>query len=306
MKREAPGFRPGLGGGGSGSGGGGNGSGGSAAADAPRGRFCSRPPAEARATNTAAAPAAPALDHEVNNIHVKVPNHGWHYFRDLEFEVCRKAGAAFDGWTLIDAGGGVVVDLDDKGKEYYSERKVRGYVLDMPNELPNGLPFVSAAADLTVAPAAATRCCRYPPCPLPRRRRRRRRRRRHHHRHHHRPCPTALAAAAITTTAATTTTTATTSTAITPSPHRPGRRQVADPTPPPPPLPLFHQVAALTRGGLGKVVFVQRDVEYLMSRIVGRASPSLLIAHRYTFTLLVLVGGPSVEYLMHRTAGQAP
>ena len=38
--------------------------------------------------------------------------------------MCRKAGAAFDGWTLIDAGGGVVVDLDDKGKEYYSERKV--------------------------------------------------------------------------------------------------------------------------------------------------------------------------------------
>eukprot|EP00227_Mantoniella_beaufortii_P015526 CAMPEP_0197578006 /NCGR_PEP_ID=MMETSP1326-20131121/2417_1 /TAXON_ID=1155430 /ORGANISM="Genus nov. species nov., Strain RCC2288" /LENGTH=372 /DNA_ID=CAMNT_0043141153 /DNA_START=216 /DNA_END=1334 /DNA_ORIENTATION=- len=53
-----------------------------------------------------------------------VEKHGWHYFRDLEYEVCRKAGAAFDGWTLIDAGGGVMVDLDKEGNELYSARKI--------------------------------------------------------------------------------------------------------------------------------------------------------------------------------------
>lgn len=53
-----------------------------------------------------------------------VAERGWRYFRDLEYEVCVKAGRAFDGWTLIDAGGGVVTDLDENGEEVYSERKV--------------------------------------------------------------------------------------------------------------------------------------------------------------------------------------
>ena len=53
-----------------------------------------------------------------------VEAHGWRYFRDLEYKVCQKAASAFDGWTLIDAGGGVVVDLDENGNEMYSERKV--------------------------------------------------------------------------------------------------------------------------------------------------------------------------------------
>jgi len=53
-----------------------------------------------------------------------VAERGWGYFRDLEYEVCVKAGRAFDGWTLIDAGGGVVTDLDENGEEIYSERKV--------------------------------------------------------------------------------------------------------------------------------------------------------------------------------------
>ena len=53
-----------------------------------------------------------------------VETRGWRYFRDLEYEVCKKAGSAFDGWTLIDAGGGVLTDLDENGEEVYSQRKV--------------------------------------------------------------------------------------------------------------------------------------------------------------------------------------
>ena len=53
-----------------------------------------------------------------------VETRGWRYFRDLEYEVCKKAGSAFDGWTLIDAGGGVLTDLNEDGEEVYSQRKV--------------------------------------------------------------------------------------------------------------------------------------------------------------------------------------
>lgn len=49
--------------------------------------------------------------------------HGWPHFREVEYEVVRKV-AAFPGGVLIDAGGGVVVDLDEEGNEVYSERKV--------------------------------------------------------------------------------------------------------------------------------------------------------------------------------------
>ena len=52
-----------------------------------------------------------------------VAEHGWHHFRDVEYEAARKAGA-FDQWALIDGGGGVVVDLDADGNEVFSERKV--------------------------------------------------------------------------------------------------------------------------------------------------------------------------------------
>ena len=61
-----------------------------------------------------------------------VERFGWRRFRELEFEVCQKAASAanqasVDGeWLIIDAGGGVVVDLDEEsGNEVYSQRKVR-------------------------------------------------------------------------------------------------------------------------------------------------------------------------------------
>ena len=53
-----------------------------------------------------------------------VDERGWRGFRELEFEVCVKAGRAFDGFALIDAGGGVVTDLDENGEEVFSQRKV--------------------------------------------------------------------------------------------------------------------------------------------------------------------------------------
>lgn len=51
-----------------------------------------------------------------------VEERGWPGFRDLEYEVTKKA-AAFDEFALVDAGGGVLVDLDADGNEIYSERK---------------------------------------------------------------------------------------------------------------------------------------------------------------------------------------
>lgn len=65
-----------------------------------------------------------------------VENHGWRWFRDLEFKVCQRVAEDArrasvlntstdnSNWTLIDAGGGVVVDLDESGNEVYSTRKV--------------------------------------------------------------------------------------------------------------------------------------------------------------------------------------
>ena len=66
-----------------------------------------------------------------------VKERGWRWFRDAEFSACervaarareRRAFGELEGnphlWTLIDAGGGVVVDLDDDGNEVFSERKV--------------------------------------------------------------------------------------------------------------------------------------------------------------------------------------
>jgi len=48
---------------------------------------------------------------------------GWGAFRDVEHVVAQKCGA-FDAWALIDAGGGVVVDLDAGGGEVFSTRKL--------------------------------------------------------------------------------------------------------------------------------------------------------------------------------------
>ena len=52
-----------------------------------------------------------------------VAREGWPGFRAREREVVEKV-AAIEGGCLIDAGGGVVVELDDEGRERFSEAKV--------------------------------------------------------------------------------------------------------------------------------------------------------------------------------------
>jgi shikimate kinase len=52
-----------------------------------------------------------------------VADQGWRGFREREYEVVHRA-SAFEGGALLDCGGGVVVDLDDEGREVFSERKV--------------------------------------------------------------------------------------------------------------------------------------------------------------------------------------
>lgn len=49
-------------------------------------------------------------------------NGDWQAFRDQEFEVVKKI-ALMDG-VIVDCGGGIIVDLDKKGTEIYSKRKV--------------------------------------------------------------------------------------------------------------------------------------------------------------------------------------
>lgn len=51
-----------------------------------------------------------------------VAERGWPAFRDIEYEVIRKL-TKLDG-LVVDAGGGVVVDLDEQGLEVFSQRKV--------------------------------------------------------------------------------------------------------------------------------------------------------------------------------------
>ena len=46
----------------------------------------------------------------------------WAPFRDLEYRVVQKVSRLSE--VIVDCGGGVVVDLDEQGKEVYSERKV--------------------------------------------------------------------------------------------------------------------------------------------------------------------------------------
>lgn len=51
-----------------------------------------------------------------------VQQHGWDAFRQAEYDVVCKL-SAMDG-LIIDAGGGIIVDLDGQGHEVYSDRKV--------------------------------------------------------------------------------------------------------------------------------------------------------------------------------------
>jgi len=46
----------------------------------------------------------------------------WRAFRDLEYRILQKI-ARIDG-VIVDCGGGIVVDLDDVGREIFSERKI--------------------------------------------------------------------------------------------------------------------------------------------------------------------------------------
>ncbi|MES9869037.1 MAG: shikimate kinase [Sedimenticola sp.] len=46
----------------------------------------------------------------------------WRSFREMEFEVVRKISRLDN--TIIDCGGGIVVDLDENGNEIFSERKI--------------------------------------------------------------------------------------------------------------------------------------------------------------------------------------
>ena len=52
-----------------------------------------------------------------------VEQHGWREFREREFSALERA-TTFETGALIDCGGGIVVDLDDEGREQFSQRKV--------------------------------------------------------------------------------------------------------------------------------------------------------------------------------------
>lgn len=51
-----------------------------------------------------------------------VKSDGWSGFRNMEFELFKELSQKDE--VVIDAGGGVMVDLDEDGKEVWSERKV--------------------------------------------------------------------------------------------------------------------------------------------------------------------------------------
>ncbi|MEI6222109.1 MAG: shikimate kinase [bacterium] len=51
-----------------------------------------------------------------------VKEKGWHHFRDVEYQVINKL-SGFNN-IVIDSGGGAVTDLNEEGKQIFSERKV--------------------------------------------------------------------------------------------------------------------------------------------------------------------------------------
>ncbi|MBF0107646.1 MAG: shikimate kinase [Magnetococcales bacterium] len=81
----------------------------------------------------------------------------WRAFRDLEAEVVRKVAGMND--VIVDTGGGVVIDLDDQGREVYSRRKMdllrkNGRVFWLEGDIPRLAAKV--AADPRRPPLSAT------------------------------------------------------------------------------------------------------------------------------------------------------
>ncbi|MBF0421418.1 MAG: shikimate kinase [Magnetococcales bacterium] len=81
----------------------------------------------------------------------------WRAFRDLETEIVSKV-AAMDG-VIIDTGGGIIVDLDDEGREIYSYRKMdalkkNGRIVWLEGDIPR--LAAKAAADTRRPPLSAT------------------------------------------------------------------------------------------------------------------------------------------------------
>ena len=67
-----------------------------------------------------------------------VEDHDWHYFRDVEYKVAEKVSKLDD--AIIDCGGGIIIDLDENGNEYFSERKINalkktGYIIWLTDDL---------------------------------------------------------------------------------------------------------------------------------------------------------------------------
>ena len=65
-------------------------------------------------------------------------NGDWRPFREMEYRVVEKV-ARLDG-VIVDCGGGVVVDLDETGREVYSRRKIdllkrNGYVIWLKGDI---------------------------------------------------------------------------------------------------------------------------------------------------------------------------
>jgi len=75
---------------------------------------------------------------------------GWPAFREREFVVLRKILKMDE--IIIDAGGGLVIDLDEQGREVFSDRKVdllrgAGPVIWLQGDVPRLVAKVAAKAD---------------------------------------------------------------------------------------------------------------------------------------------------------------
>ncbi len=51
-----------------------------------------------------------------------VKKYGWEHFREVEYQVVKKVSKMHG--SILDCGGGVIIDLDDSGNEIYSDRKI--------------------------------------------------------------------------------------------------------------------------------------------------------------------------------------